>query len=237
MKLPQRHKDILIKEKEEIENSKPTTFKGGYNWININYKDVIIENLQVTEFNLMYPHIMVLLHDEGLIDIKNESDKLKWFFKNRKDLKLISNNSTNSEYHKWKVWVNSLYGQFGKQHSSFNTTTTEDILTKGPLIHGLMSKYLYELYDEILENNPHNIVYIDTDRIISVNNTNLLDCPLPYSTDNLTLGVFKEKKRYVVYDGGDIKVKGYPVRQHEEVKREVQSKVRQFQLEKLGITE
>lgn len=224
MKLPQRHKDILIREKEEIENSKTTTFKGGYNWINTNYKDVIIENLQVTEFDLMYPHIMFLLHDEGLIDIKNESDKLKWFFKNRKDLKLISNNSTNSEYHKWKVLVNSLYGQFGKQHSS-------------PLIHGLMSKYLYELYDEILENNQHNIVYIDTDLIISVNNTNLLDCPLPYSTDNLTLGVFKEKKRYVVYDGRDIKVKGYPVRQHEEVKREVQSKVRQFQLEKLGITE
>ena len=40
MKLPQRHKEELLKEKEKIQNSVMTTFKGGYNWINPEYKDV-----------------------------------------------------------------------------------------------------------------------------------------------------------------------------------------------------
>ena len=80
MKLPQRHKDILLKEKQEIESSGLTTFKGGYNWMNEEYKDVIIENLQVTNFTQMYPRIMILLHDEGLIHIPEEVEKLKWFF-------------------------------------------------------------------------------------------------------------------------------------------------------------
>jgi hypothetical protein len=216
MKLPQRHKEELLKEKEEIEKTGMAVFKGGYNWINEEYQDVIIENLQVTEFTQMYPHIMVMLHDEGLIDIPEESDKMKWFFQNVKNLKLTGD----GEYYKWKGWVNSLYPVFSKQ-------------AKGHLIHGLMAKYQYLLYDEILKNNPEHIVYIDTDQIISINQLNLLDCPLPYSTDNLTLGVFKQKKRYVVYDGYDIKVKGYPVRKHEEVKRELQSKIREIKLDKI----
>lgn len=229
MKLPQRHKDILLKEKEEIESSGPSTFKGGYNWLNEEYKDVIIENLQVTNFTQMYPHIMILLHDEGLIHIPEEVEKLKWFFSNVNNLKLAMNvngsqniwpNNFANDYQKWKVWVNSLYGEFSKQ-------------TKGHLIFGLMAKYLYQLYDEILENNPHHVIYVDTDQIISINKPNLLDCPLPYSTDTLTLGVFKQMKRYVVYDGYDIKVKGYPVRKHEEVKKELQSRIREIKLDKI----
>lgn len=222
MKLPQRHKELLLKEKQEIESSGLTTFKGGYNWMNEEYKDVIIENLQVTNFTQMYPRIMILLHDEGLIHIPEEVEKLKWFFSNMSNLKLMSMNANNtqSEYQKWKFWVNSLYGELSKQ-------------TKGHLILGLMAKYLYKLYDEILENNPHHIIYIDTDQIISINKPNLLDCPLPYSTDTLTLGVFKQMKRYVVYDGYDIKVKGYPVRKHEEVKKELQSKIREIKLDKI----
>lgn len=210
MKLPKRHKELLLKEKKEIESSGLTTFKGGYTWINEEYKDVIIENLQVTNFTKMYPHIMILLHDEGLIDIPEEVEKLKWFFVNTNDQK----------YQRWKVWVNSLYGEFSKQK-------------KGHLILGLMAKYLYQLYDEILENNPYNIVHIDTDQIISINKLNLLDCPLPYSTETLTLGVFKQMKRYVVYDGYDIKVKGYPVRKHEEVKMKLKSRIREINLNKI----
>jgi hypothetical protein len=220
MKLPQRHKEELLKEKEKIQNSVMTTFKGGYDWINPEYKDVIIENLQVTEFTQMYPHIMVMLHDEGLIDIPEESDKMKWFFQNVKNLKLAGD----GEYYKWKGWVNSLYGLFWKQ-------------PKGLLIFGLISKYQYLLFDEILENNPEHIVYIDTDMILSVNPVNLGDCPFPHSTDTLTLGIINEKKRYIVHDGNELKIKGYPTRKHEEVKREVQSRIRQLQLEKLGIGE
>ena len=212
MKLPQRHKEELLKEKEEIEKTGMKVFKGGYNWINEDYQGVIIENLQITEFTQMYPHIMVMLHDEGLIDIE-EVQKLKWFFANVNNLKL----GTESYYQKWKVWVNSLYGGF----------------SGNPNILGLIAKYQYLLYDEILENNPEHIVYIDTDQIISINQLNLLDCPLPYSTDSLTLGVFKEKKRYVVYDGYDIKVKGYPVIKLEEAKKEIQSRIREIKLDKI----
>lgn len=61
--------------------------------------------------------------------------------------------------------------------------------------------------------------------------------PFTYSTEKLNLGIIKEKKRYIVHDGNELKIKGYPTRKHEEVKREVQSRIRQLQLEKLGITE
>lgn len=218
MKLPQRHKNILLKEKEDIEKYEINTFIEGYIWINEKYKNVIIENLHVTNFIKMYPHIMILLHDEGLINITEEVEKLKSFFDN---IKLgININNTQSEYSKWEIWINSLYGKLLKKPN-------------GKLIHGLVSKYINLLFDEILEKNLHNIIYIDTDIIISFNPISLENCPLPISTEILTLGVFNQKKRYVFYDSHDIKVKGYPVEKHEEVKREIQQKIRDIKLNKI----
>ncbi len=220
MNLPQRHKEILLKEKEEIEKNGMSTFRGGFIYVNDRYKDVIIEDIKVHNFTSMYPHIMILLHEEGLISIPEEVQKMKWFFENRDELKKLQN----SEYSDWKYWVNSLYGKFAQNPN-------------GHLIMGLIPKYQYILYKEILNNNPENILYVDTDMILSVNSINLGDCPLPYSNEILTLGIIQEKKRYAIHDGQELKVRGYPRKKHEEVKREVQSRIRQHQLEKLGITD
>jgi len=217
MKLPQRHKEILLKEKEEITKKKLLFYAGGFVWINSDHKDVIIENLLVTDFTLMYPSIMYMMHDENIYSV-DDIDKIKFFIENKENLKLLSH----SEYLKYKIEVNHIYG---------------GLTRSGNITSHLISKYLNLFYNELLENNPHNIVYIDTDRIISINSLNMLDCPLTYSTDTLTLGIIKEKKKYIVHDGNELKIKGYPTRKHEEVKREVQSRIRQLQLEKLGITE
>lgn len=228
MKLPQRHKEALIEEKEGIEKWGTTSFQGGflglryYVFVNENYRDIIIEDIKVHNFISMYPHIMMLLHEEELILIPEEYQKLKWFFDNVNNLKLGMNaNNIQSEYYKWKAWVNSLYGKFAQNNQG--------------VIMGLIFKYQQLIYSELLENNPENILYIDTDMILSVNPIDIGDCPLPYSTEVLTLGIIKEKKRYVVHDGYDLKVKGYHSKKHEEVKREVQSRIRQHQLEKLLI--
>jgi hypothetical protein len=217
MKLPQRHKEILLKEKEEITKKKLLFYPGGFIWINSDHKDVIIENILVTDFTLMYPSIMYMIHDENIYSV-DDIDKIKFFIENKENLKLLSH----SEYLKYKIEVNHIYG---------------GLTFSGNITSHLISKYLNLFYNELLENNPHNIVYIDTDRIISINSLNMLDCPLTYSTDTLTLGIIKEKKKYIVHDGNELKIKGYPTRKHEEVKREVQSRIRQLQLEKLGITE
>lgn len=217
MKLPQRHKEILIKERDLLKKEKLLFYPGGFVWIDFNYKDVIIENLLVTDFTLMYPSIMSMIHDENIHSV-DDIDKIKFFIENRENLKLQSH----SEYLKYKIEVNHIYGKLS---------------LSGNIIPQLIPKYLDLFYNELLENNPHNIVYIDTDRIISINSLNMLDCPFTYSTENLKLGIIKEKKRYIVHDGNELKIKGYPTRKHEEVKREVQSRIRQLQLEKLGITE
>jgi hypothetical protein len=216
MKLPQRHKEALIEEKEGIEKWGTTLFQGGFVFVNENYRDIIIEDIKVHNFISMYPHIIMLLHEEGLVSIPEEYQKMKWFFEKRGELKQLQN----SEYTHWKTWVNSLYGKFARKDITFM---------------GLISKYQQLIYKELLENNPENILYIDTDMILSVNPIDIGDCPLPYSTEVLTLGIIKEKKRYVVHDGYDLKVKGYHSKKHEEVKREVQSRIRQHQLEKLLI--
>ena len=215
MNLPQRHKEELLKEKEDIEKCGLSSFKGGFVFVNENYRDIIIEDIKVHNFTSMYPHIMILLHDEGLISIPEEVSKLKWFFENRYELK-------RSEYTHWKTLVNSLYGKFAQNSQS-------------AIVMGLISKYQQLIYSELLENNPENILYVDTDMILSVNPINIVDCPLPYSTEVLTLGIIKEKKRYIVHDGEELKIKGYHSKKHEEVKREVQSRIRQHQLEKLLI--
>ena len=88
---------------------------------------------------------------------------------------------------------------------------------------GLIAKYQQILYKEILENNPENILYIDTDMILSVNPINIMDCPLPYSNEVMTLGIIQEKKRYAIHDGKELIIRGYPRRKNEDVKREVQS--------------
>jgi hypothetical protein len=225
MNLPQRHKEELFKEKESIEKCGTTSFQGGFVFINENYRDIIIEDIKVHYFTSMYPHIMMLLHEEELISIPEEYQKLKWFFENRDELKKLQND----EYTNWKYWVNSLYG---------NLNLPGRIRLKREDNHsviGLISKYQKIIYKELLENNPENILYIDTDMILSVNPIDIVDCPLPYSTEVLTLGIIKEKKRYVVHDGYDLKVKGYHSKKHEEVKREIQSRIRQHQLEKLLI--
>lgn len=217
MKLPQRHKEILLKEKKEIEKQKLKFYTGGFVWVNPDHKDVIIENLLVTNFTLMFPSIMSMIHDENIYSV-DDIDKIKYFIENRENLKLQSH----SEYLKYKIEVNHIYGRLS---------------LSGNITPQLISKYLNLFYNELLKNNPHNIVYIDTDQIISISNINMLDCPLDYSNETLTLGIIKGKKKYCIYDGYDIKIKGYPFRKHEEVKRELQSKIREIKLDKLGIYE
>lgn len=218
MKLPQRHKEALLEEKEGIVKWVTTSFQGGFIYVNDNYKDVIIEDIKVHEFTSMYPHIIMILHEEELISIPEDYQKLKWFFEKRGELKKLQN----SEYTNWKTWVNSLYGRYAQYN-------------EGVIVMGLIAKYQQILYKELLENNPENILYIDTDRILSVNPVNIMDCPLPYTNEVLTLGIIKEKKRYAIHDGKELIIRGYPRKSIDDVKREVQSRIRQRQLEKLGI--
>ena len=215
MKLPHRHKISLLKAKEEMEvYVVPRYLRGGFNWINEKYQNVILENIHFIEFNHMYPRIMILLHEEELIHIPEDYNKLKSFFDNEHLLKM-DNQSGHKEQ---KVLINSIYGKLLRNPDGY-------------LINNLISKYQYQLYDEILENNPDNIVYIDTDLLVSVNAPNLLDCPIPYSTSNIDIALFAAKKIYARYDG-ELKIKG-TTKYREKLNREILHKVREWKINKI----
>lgn len=136
MKLPQRHKEILIKERDLLKKEKLLFYPGGFVWIDSDHKDVIIENLLVTDFTLMYPSIMSMIHDENIHSV-DDIDKIKFFIENRENLKLQSH----SEYLKYKIEVNHIYGKLS---------------LSGNITPHLISKYLNLFYNEL-----YNPTYLD----------------------------------------------------------------------------
>lgn len=216
MKLPQRHKKILLEEKHQIESYETTQFLGGFCWMNSKFTDIILENISETHFESMYPTLMVIFHKEGLVNLP-EFERISWFLENKQKLK----ETDKSEYDKHRYWVNSVYGKIS--------------MSRDPLlIRGLISKYERILYKDILEKNS-DIIYIDTDTILSVNPVDLGDCPLLVSTQVLPFGIFEKEKRYVYHDGNQLKVRGWPLKNHKQIRLEVLGRLRQYKLEKMGI--
>jgi hypothetical protein len=61
-------------------------------FINPCYKEVLLEDVTRIDFTSLYPNLLISLFDEGLIDEKwkEDIDRVRWFLKNRKDLKRLS---------------------------------------------------------------------------------------------------------------------------------------------------
>jgi hypothetical protein len=103
----------------------------------------LYEDLTRIDFNSLYPTILLGLFKSGLIDEKwkEDIDKVEWFLKNKKGLKVMNPN----EYQKCKIHCNSLYMNI-----------------KSPYV----IEYLNIYYTDLLKKYSNKIIYIDVDLLI-----------------------------------------------------------------------
>ena len=214
MKLTPRHREELLK--VTMSQSSIGETCTGFVWVNPNTKDVILEDVDVTEFMSFYPNIIVSLWDEGLIvdpDIKGGVEKLRYFLENRESF----------EYLSYKTFVNGFYGFLSMRKGT-------------EVIPRLIDKYLKLVFNEILDKND-KVFYIDTDVIYHIGDLDFGDLDLSsisscHVTDVLCI---HDKKRYVFYDGIQIGSKGYGKKNRQEAENEFKKVLRERKLNQLGI--
>ena len=192
-------------------------FLGGYHWINSEHQNKLLENLHQLDFSSLYPGIICLLHEEGLIDVEDEYSLIKYFLDNRERLK----ETNKSEYDIRRSKVNSLYGKFAYNKSSHS-------------IPSLIYEYCSILYDRLLLGNREKIVLIDTDRIISTEEIHIDDCILPFERNIIKFGFFRNIKYFVTFDGVNFKTMGITSKKNNLIS-EFKLLIRERNLEKLDL--
>jgi hypothetical protein len=180
---------------------------GGYDWLNPFTKGILLEQAYEVTFVCLYPSIILKLRDNSFldhIDIPQEIyEKIQYFIDNRGTLK---KNEINT-YLELKKYVNSIFSKLGNE--------------KSYRIIGLISQYMYQFYDELIQKNESNILYIDTDTIYFANKDyDMLDIDLVYDFDIVEMIVFEGRKKYAYVSNDEIKTKGYgkPKYQEEVIK-------------------
>jgi len=175
-----------------------TTLRG-YSWINNEILKVPLKNIKKLEFNSLYANIVSGLVDREVhidekdsikITMSNFRDQFNYFEKNKSELKW----QNPLKYKDLKTNINSFYGQLG-----FLSRTN---MSKN--YPGFVSQYLRYFYDDLLEHNRDNIVYIDTDDIYYIDDINLLDNNIEYTTENIDYAIFFDFKNFVLMQNGII---------------------------------
>jgi hypothetical protein len=186
-------------------------------------KGVLYENITRIDFISLYSYLQIGLFNEGLIDEKWKDDieRVKWFLKNRGDLKLLSPN----EYQQWKIHCNSLYMKI-----------------KSPYV----VEYVDMFYNDLLEKYGGDlIIYNDTDSLylnidkVSFQTKEYISELKDFNYDTQFINYFyiENLKRYIEQEeSGAINVKGY----RDETKKEnllniIKREIRRRKLDNLGI--
>lgn len=214
--MKKRHKDILI---SEIPNIDPNKSYGSVIWINDNMRSIPIESVKLYEFSHMYPHIMLMMHDEGISPIPQYIDRLRNFLQNEDHLR---KSLPEADFILERTWMRSLYGILVRKKES---------------IPGLISSYLNLIYGDILKDNSKDVIYIDTDNIFTKKEIQI-DSPIPLRSYDIPVFYIESKKRYVYYDGNDVKHMGF--RRREDDLRIITDSIlkpiiRMDKIEKIGI--
>ena len=186
------------------------------------YKAILFENITRIDFISLYSYLQIELFNEGLIDEKWKDDieRVKWFLKNRVDLKLL----TPDEYLKWKYHCNSLYMKI-----------------KSPYV----VEYVDMFYNDLLEKYGDLIIYNDVDALylnidkVSFQTKEWISELKDFNCDIQFINYFyiENLKRYIEQEeSGKINVKGY----RDETKKEnllniIKTEIRRRKLENLGI--
>jgi hypothetical protein len=183
--------------------------------ISDNARGNLYENITRVDFIGLYTNILIGLFDEGLLEEswKEDIDRVRWFLKNRNDIKSLSPN----EYHQWKVHCNSLYSKI-----------------KSPYVVEYMSMF----YSDLIEKYEGLIVYIDVDRFYINSDKEIEELKIfNHSIEKVNYFYAEELKKYIEQDKyGEIRVSGF----RDKTKKEylvnlIKQEVRRRKLNNLGI--
>ena len=187
-----------------------------------NNRGKLYENITRIDFNSLYTNIQIGLFNEGLIgkEWKDDIDRVKWFLKNRKELKSLPS----SEYEKCKIFSNSLYDKI-----------------KSPYV----VEYVDMFYTDLIQKYGDLIIYNDVDDLylkidkVSFQSKEWISEIKDFKHDVESINYFyaEELKRYIEQEeSGTINAKGFL----DKVKKEnllniIKREVRRRKLENLGI--
>jgi hypothetical protein len=196
---------------------------GGFNWMHSDIQDVVLKDVTELQFVSLYPHIICGMIEAGLHkNLELSSQKLfdeflirfDYFKKYRPAIK-----TQTDEYKNWKVYINSFYAKL--YHLTGNKYNFQ----------GYLTQYLYNYYNDLLENNKNKILYIDTDQLYFTDTIDLLDFNIPHTTDFVPYIMFSKKKQYVMLKD-EIIARGYH-KDAQSAKDRLRVFARQDKLEKL----
>ena len=183
--------DFKLKQTEIVSKD----FYGGKVWINEDYVNSPISNLDVITFNLVYPKLITKIVETNLENFNEVYSKLIEIYYSDKDIKL-------------KEYINMTYG----------CLQNPECMIYSKNIH-LVPNRLNKMLSDISSEFKGHIIYIDTDQIFLrnfdeirerfekyFNNINKYD--LTYFYEKSKFGLFISKKNYIIEENGNIKIKG-----------------------------
>ena len=136
--------ESYVKRLKELDNLKFQSFITDKKicYLPDNNRGRLYENITRIDFNSLYANIQVGLFNEALIgkEWTDDIDRVKWFLKNRKELKLLQS----GEYEKWKIHCNSLYDKI-----------------KSPYV----VEYVDMFYTDLIQKYGDLIIYNDVDSL------------------------------------------------------------------------
>ena len=164
-----------------------------------------LENFSCIEFYALYPNIMSKLWKEGKanFNIYEFGVMYNFFVENSKKIKSDPKISETGKM-LFRFILNYTYGaslnHFSRSFISFDSVDKVPIYTK-------------EVFEHIMEQNPHNIFYLDCDEIyLDYVSPEVLSCikslGLPFTIENNINGMFMEKKKYIIQKGNIVRPRG-----------------------------
>jgi hypothetical protein len=200
-----QHHRVKVEEGNEAPIMGPPIF------VNERYKLKWLENIFLIEFNTMYPNIICKLWKRGDINfnIREFGELFTFVVEHRNEIK----NHTNTKDTSWllcKYFINYTFG--ATMYNRFHKLAgTGRMITMGG--HKNVVDYTKTVFEELAENNKHNIFYIDTDVIyLDFPSQDILtkirSLEIPYEISMGLNGMFIEKKKYVIQHNNTVKPKG-----------------------------
>lgn len=170
-------------------------FYGGKVWINEDYVNSPISNLEVITFNMVYPKLITKIVETNLENFNEVYSKLIEIYCLDKNIEL-------------KKYINMTYGCLQNPECMIYSKNIQ-----------LVPNKLNNMLSHILSEFKGHIIYIDTDQIFFrnfdeirerfekyFNNINKYD--LTYFSEKSKFGLFIAKKKYIIEENGNIKIKG-----------------------------
>lgn len=188
----------------------------------------LYEDVTQIDFNALYPTILIGLFEAGLLEEKwkEDIDRVEWFLKNRKELKMLAKTSKTgtSEYEKWKIHCNSLYMKI-----------------KSPYV----VEYMNIFYSDLIDKYGNKVIYTDVDLLllnikrVDFQSSEIIPELKDFNHDITFINYFyaEELKKYIKQDEfGEITTCGF----RDETKKEyllnlIKREIRRRKLDNLGI--